>query len=138
MTTEEAFSHYLTGIDDIDDRHWDIIKIINDAVIYGRNHDMKFPDNIVHMQEELDNVKSNLKTHFAIEDLKMERANYPYIKYHKEDHTIILSLIRKIIENLAASPSYYSTYTVLDFLSKFVGHIDQFDIQYSEYIKNKK
>ena len=82
---EERFVHYKTGLPDIDEQHFNILQEMEN-IITGH----------LSSSETVQNFERLLKLfhdHLEYEEALMEKINYKFIEYHKEQHK---TLRRKI------------------------------------------
>ena len=127
----DFFNNYKIGIDFIDKEHRDLFLICDEAV-----------KNITYKEKSLELIiKFNklIIDHFKNEEKYMEDIEYPYIKYHKEAHSIILIKLDNLI-NKEFNLEYNKTrqeYLIKTFDDTLLKHTDHFDRQIIDFLNSK-
>ncbi len=128
MVTKDNFVHYLTQIDSIDDKHWELLDSMNTMVSMIR--DEKYTE----VRELGVMVKQMLIDHQMKEEAMMEAIQYPYIEYHRKAHKEQLKTYDKLLNDLLTESPYNRS--VHEFELQFINHIDHIDMVYVNWIKD--
>lgn len=128
ITWQETYS---VGVELLDDDHRLLISLINQL------------EESTSCEEE-ENVTGNVltvlaeytKTHFAREELMMQKAGYPAAAEHIKEHQKLANQVQDIVTRYRAGEHDSLNNDVLIFLrSWLMGHILGVDKQYSPYLK---
>lgn len=127
----DFFNNYKIGIDFIDKEHKELFLICDEAV-----------KNITYKEKSLELITEFNKLiteHFKNEEKYMEDIEYPYIKYHKEAHSVILSKLAHLI-NKDFTLEYNKSrqeYLIKMFDDTLLKHTDHFDRQITDFLNSK-
>ena len=126
MVSKESFKHYKIGYEPVDNEHWAIISLMNDAIVSLKlgQYDTAVP--IVHSIEEL------LHTHFVTEEQLMIKVNFPYTAAHCDEHRRIILELKKVLEFL--DKRVLQDHIVDHLESTLMDHIDHYDTQISNFL----
>jgi len=113
MIRHDNFIHYKTGIQSIDDDHWKLISMMND-IIDQLNEDI----DVSHL---LSKFTKELQDHFNREELEMIKINFPYYKFHKQEHIRLANEMTKI--------NLINTHIIEKLELVLIQHIDTYDMQ---------
>ena len=126
MVSEESFNHYKIGHEHTDAAHWELIELMNAAIVFLKKSETSSAiPLILHLEDKL------LK-HISEEEQLMKEINYPYIDAHKTEHLGIVRDIRKI-HNMIDS-RVLKEHIVSHFEETIMNHIDHTDMQIAEYL----
>jgi hemerythrin-like metal-binding protein len=129
MISMKAFQHYLLGIKDVDDEHWEILSSLeNFSTSISRDTDLKIVDHIVSLWE----------SHSIKEENAMIAINYPYAKWHLKEHHEMMGRFKALRDRVEISSEYADRKWISSELQVIVCcHIDNFDKQISDYINKQ-
>jgi hemerythrin-like metal-binding protein len=129
VMSRERFKHYASGNKELDDEHFELLNMLDDVL-------GKFKRRDTNAISACNTLLTRLRVHIEQEELCMIRLKYPYSEYHIADHT---SQEREIQELLADKhENEFKMQLFLEKLSvRFVDHIDHFDLQFTNWLKNK-
>jgi hemerythrin len=122
---------YSVGIKTIDSQHQELVNIINRLFDAVTNHEADKVINSI-----LDALMDYTKTHFALEELLMQRANYKDFVAHKREHEKLINELDRLVKQhmVEEKPIYFQT---LSFLKSWLrDHIMGVDTKYSEALSN--
>jgi len=125
--TPEKFTSYKLHIPLVDDQHWRMFVMMQDAMSQVR--DKKFTD----VAETLDALMVDLVHHASDEIRLMKDMGYPFIETHITEHGLLISGMNQVIKN--ASEGKYENLTT-DLEKIVIDHIVQYDALYAMYAKH--
>jgi hemerythrin len=115
----------LSGIDQIDNQHLQVVKDINNFILgYDNCSEEEEKKFITAMYERL-------SSHFASEDKLLKVTNYDKkeCKRHTKEHKQILSILKKMNNHSALS-------IVLFTIGRIVSHVENFDVLYFDHVRS--
>ena len=121
----EAFKHYKTNIDEIDNQHLAILTKASELV---RNNNISPADLMLEI-EALDLIFTH---HLEYEEELMRQINYKYLHYHIESHQRLKNDFNKILDNLK-NVNYNKMFIIQRLDKILLDHVDNDDRQYIEY-----
>lgn len=125
----ENFVHYVSGHKAIDDQHWRLFEILDKAKA-ETNHSKNSA--MVHLRE----LSSALEHHFKYEEALMIKINYPFKEFHLSQHQKMINDINEQIKETQKSQIGFGTYFFAHLERALLVHIDAFDLQFVDYLKN--
>jgi len=121
---------YSLGISEVDNQHKGLVILINELfslMTKGKSKD--------HLVEIFDHLTDYTQKHFMVEEMMMEKYNYPDLEQHKSEH-------QKFIDQLHVFKSDFKTekvtlsLEVLNFLKDWLlNHISITDKKYTPHIE---
>ena len=121
----ERFQHYRTHNDKIDACHFRLLCEMED-VARDYNQFKNISPILV--------LFNHLTQHHIEEEAAMVIVNYPYIQFHIDAHCILRNNLDDLISLCTANKRI--TNITDEFERLFVTHIDHYDIQFSDWIKD--
>jgi hemerythrin-like metal-binding protein len=116
--------------EELDSQHQHLIELLNqlyDAMRSGQGSDV--------LGTTLEELVDYTKEHFRSEEALCERADYPDLEKHREQHRRLVAQVSDLQDKFQ-NGSILLSVEVLQFLQKWVTeHIVQSDSQYAPYIK---
>jgi hemerythrin len=126
-----TLEHYMTGIKELDEEHVGIFARIKDMLQIGNNGDKAI--------ERFDEFVLYLDAHYRAEEKYMSEVGFPYLEKHIEVHREIVSKLQKNSQHSRQNVNYMgSMYYLNDLKRMLLAHIDQYDLQVSDYLKERK
>lgn len=120
------FRHYMTGVAQIDNEHIDLLTAMSDLERSPELTDVEIASQIV-------TIVQMFEDHLHHEEQFMDSINYPYIEYHKMQHVEILIMLKTYRKSSPDAVTRYATHTLSE---HFIAHIDQYDMQLADFVKN--
>jgi len=123
---KESFKHYMIGVKEIDDEHLVLLELMEKISLcaVGDKECIKRITNDIYEQTVI---------HGTHEEAFMEKINYPYITYHKQEHASILTRLRKLKHNrVIHMPQRFLMESIREAV---LGHIDKYDMQIGDFYK---
>lgn len=130
MISEAKFSHYKLHIAKIDKAHWEIVNHVNKILQNGQVNRCY----VCHLQKILQELPYQLE----YEELLMEKLQFPFRFHHKKQHELLLNDLSKTIDFCLDDSTLFNKWTISSISQRFIAHIDQHDIQLSQFITDKK
>lgn len=121
----EAFVHYKTNIDEIDNQHLDILIKACQIV---RNKNMTLSE----LNLEIDNLNTIFINHLVFEEDLMRQINYKYLQPHIESHERLKKDFYKILDKIK-NPKYNKMFIIQKLDKVLLDHVDHDDRQYIEH-----
>ncbi len=123
---------YSVGIQQIDDQHKQLIKMINelnDAMLTGKGKDI--------LMTVLNKLANYCVSHFAVEEKLFDTYAYPETADHKDKHHKMTAKVKALIGEVQSGKSTISV-EVMNFLKNWLDkHIMETDQKYAPYLNNK-
>lgn len=120
-----------TGFRAIDQDHQALIEIIENLRISYLNK-----PNDDFSSFEFTSLVDRMEEHFRLEEDFMNRANYPKLDEHRQEHIEYSNLLNELRRLIANDPKRVDAYKVIDFLSNwFRSHILSSDMDYIPYLR---
>jgi hemerythrin-like metal-binding protein len=125
--TRARFAHYMTGIPEIDESHWDIIEALNqlDDCIASN------PNNPRLCRPVYDSVFRTMTKHWAEEEQWFAITDYPHAAPHIRSHRIELAKLEQRFEDFSAQ---LAKHRLNDCVHSFLSHIDHFDMPFVQWV----
>jgi hemerythrin-like metal-binding protein len=124
------FVHYMTGIAEFDSEHWEMLEKLAelDLAIAARCND----DDRIALFDEMYQM---LLTHWKAEKAIMDEFKYPYVLPHSKHHADSL----RELDNMKRSciSGALSAYQTTRFTNLFLEHIDNHDMAFVSWLKEK-
>lgn len=119
-------------IESIDNQHKHLIGLINSFY-----ESLNTKDEKEKTLELIRSLKAYTLTHFTLEERLMKQTEYPFYKYHKEQHDIFIATVSDF-EDRFQNDKLLLTIEITKFLKNWVSdHIMYTDKRYSDFfIKN--
>lgn len=135
---------FLTGIDEIDEQHKEIIESVNN--IYQAIEDNKSKETIIDLIKNLDFYTNS---HFDIEEKYMRMFNYGGYSEHKKTHDFFKNTYEQIrfsyyyVGDDRTAPKYELARVMALHLSQILMdwlnlHLNTFDKEFAAFIRSKK
>jgi hemerythrin len=99
MAQIEWTQEFSIGHDKIDQEHVLLIAQINR--LYEQ---LKLPMDSSTIESMLADIQTDISTHFALEELLMQEANYAEFEDHRRDHELLLDQIQDMIFHFTEDP----------------------------------
>ena len=125
--TRDSFKHYILGIPEMDDQHWELFEILN-SIEYA----VQSGASIENIRVYLDDFFNKLSEHCADEEKLMQSCNYPYYEHHKATHPESSMQLMKKKDLIDDHLPYIDYNTMLILLRDHIDHADQ---QYVTFYK---
>lgn len=127
----DFFRHYITHIPLLDGPHATMVVDMEEIAKLFKQKEFEKLHNALVLLE------TTLIAHLIDEDDFMDKINYPYAKYHKIAHSEILKKMANLIDKIdeIAAKHYDSKHLVEELRKILVEHIDHYDMQISNYVK---
>jgi hemerythrin len=122
LMDKERFRHYRTHVIEIDSQYWDLLEKLSQA---------KIEISSLATKDLLNRVEHGLLLHFNNENEVMISSNYPFTKFHIEDHRACSVKLNRIIGNVIDNKSI--KWIVSDLENLLLSHIDQYDLRFTIY-----
>lgn len=91
MLNQEAFKHYLTGVPDMDNDHFDLVMSMNEVQrLYTQGESVR-------AMELLQKLKVSTKDHFSREEVWMREIGFKFVEYHTQLHREFIFKFEKFI-----------------------------------------
>ena len=123
------FNNYKIGIDFIDKENYILFKLTDE--IYQSIFDEHKSLFLLNKFNEI------IKLYFKTKENFMEEIVFPYRKYHKEAHDIILIKVINFLENKSKYDTYQQKYFIKTIDDCLLKHIDHYDTQIGIFFKNQ-
>lgn len=123
---------YSVGVDLFDQQHQRLFKMIN-----GLHDGLREKRGREALKAALDGLMDYTKTHFADEERLMEKAHYPSLKLHTQQHA---GLVEKVNEfyNAYHAGEAVMTVELIGFLMDWLKeHIMEADKQYAPWLRDR-
>jgi hemerythrin-like metal-binding protein len=121
------------GSPEVDEQHKMLIDIANDFL-----HAVREGEGSENVQETFKRLREYTVTHFYDEEQFMGRMNYPGLKDHQVQHTLIIQQVKAYQRRLYEG-EVTSVEEMLDFLKKWlVEHIVQQDLKLKQHLESMK
>lgn len=121
----EAFVHYKTNIDEIDNQHLDIL-IKAYEIVRNKNAPLN------ELSIELEKLNTIFIEHLVFEEELMRKINYKYLVAHIASHERLKNEFYKILDNLK-NVSYNKMFIIQKLDKVLLDHVDNDDRQYIEH-----
>ena len=128
MMNLARFQHYKIGVLEIDNEHWEICEMLNEAFALAKAGNF---EGLVGLVER---INEKLKARFDSEDRAMEKSGYPWLKALQDDHKKLITSIDSFLLK-TRDTRYASTFFASDLEKLLLDHIDYQDRQYEEFLK---
>lgn len=122
-----------TNIIIVDYQHKNLVAMVNELyeAINDKQEDLILKDIMYRLIDYT-------KVHFKTEEQHMFENNYPKLEQHKTEHQSLIKTLIRLLENMKADQSNVSS-NLLEILKNWLQeHILKMDIEYGDFIKNKK
>jgi hemerythrin-like metal-binding protein len=126
----ERFAHYKLGIKSIDDDHIHLFGIMDKLILCLKEQEVTRPIALI------EEIMSFMVHHCQTERNEMIRVNYPYIKWHCDEHDKLLKKLEELVGRLYKK-EYMSFYTIVDFEDSFLNHLDHEDRKFGDWVRNQ-
>lgn len=123
---------YSVGIQEIDDQHKELIKIINDL-----QEALELDKDSESIAKILEAVVDYTHHHFAYEEKLLEKHGYPDLEEHKKLHVEYRNKMADLKEQFESSRMFFKPKLVKEILLWLRRHILQVDMEYSRYLKKE-
>ena len=124
---KERFQHYRTFNDELDNSHYDLLSEMSTVADYYK---------LTYSIEPIKILARHLHEHHIEEENMMRSMKYPYIDFHIIAHELLRHELSKIIQRCKLHKFILNI--THEFENLFISHIDNHDIQYSDWIKREK
>ena len=126
---KNRFEHYKTGIDFIDEEHWELFELLNKVEEFRKTDPIK-------AQMYLRHFKDASYRHTKDEDNMMKQIGFPYSHVHENVHnTKCLNVDCFLGDKLLPAKFDISNIPVRDLIYYLAKHIDEQDMQYVPFYK---
>jgi hemerythrin-like metal-binding protein len=126
----ERFVHYKLGIKTIDDDHIHLFGIMDKLISCLK--DKETIQAIAFIEE----IMSFMVHHCQTERNEMIAANYPYTKWHCDEHGKLLKNLEELVGHLHKK-EYMSFHAIADFEDSFLNHLDHEDRKFGDWVRNQ-
>lgn len=121
---------YLLNISWIDKQHRGFFELLDDEIVRQKN------PNKEEMLALINKLEAYLKNHFFVEEELLNKANYPEIIKHKEQHSFFIQKIAQMKLELKYDNQFLYV-KLVDFMKRwFLSHILLSDKKYDNAVKN--
>ena len=121
---KDRFVHYVTGYKEIDDEHFAMLLVMDEAILLLREK----PPCPIKLKEVLTRIQTALLAHLIHEEALMTAANYKYTVAHTVAHDDLRIRMRNLLET-----TDFGHINVAEILKELefilVAHIDGYDMQ---------
>lgn len=119
------------GIKELDEHHQKLIELVNK--LHGM---MKIGKGREVIEKVLQRLFDYAKVHFSIEESYMQKANFPYLEQHKQEHSKLVNKLNKFDNDMKQGKATL-TIELLNFLKDWLSdHIKKSDKKYSSFLSN--
>lgn len=120
---------YLTGVDEVDDEHRELLGLGNRVYLLSRNDDVT-ADQVFAALEDL---TEHARAHFATEERLMDDVGFPGAAQHRTIHGRMLDYLAEMADLVPASPLTVAIKLEKFFGSWFVWHMQRDDAELARY-----
>ena len=124
----QIFIHYRIGLRDIDESHWKILSLMSNIA--------EVTDTALAC-EMLETACDLFITDLKKEEKLILESNFPYSKPHFESHAKLIKSLENFKKTIPEFRNSSLKYAVSDWQRSFLDHIDQYDIQWANYLTAK-
>lgn len=125
-------AEYTVGSTAMDMQHKRLIELINDLdKVKQRGGDLE------QLQPVLDSVIDYTKSHFAAEEVLMEKADYPDLEGHKEAHRVLVKQVMDLRGDLLSGDAKVINRMLVFLQTWLVGHIVGIDQRYGAHLASR-
>lgn len=108
-----------TGISDIDQQHRELFRQVDDLLL-AVHHD----EHLEQIPRVLAFLTEYIETHFACEELQMERSAYPGLEVHRAVHDDMRQRASELLAGATEDPEVVTDAVIVFLIDWLVGHID--------------
>lgn len=123
-------NNYKTGIIFIDEQHYILFRLCDE--INKNINDQKKSLELLQIFYDL------MQKHFIDEEKFMEELNFPFIRYHKIAHEVILEKVLKFLNSKDDYSIYMQKLLLKTVDDSFLKHTDHYDFQFIPFYQNKE
>jgi hemerythrin-like metal-binding protein len=128
MKLIEWNDNYSVNVEEIDNQHKEIIKIINElyvSIVEGKSRNS--------VDKIFKDLTEYATTHFKTEEDYFEKINYPEASFHKEQHEDIAKKIEEFKKRNEAGRKILDSEILRFLMSWFINHVILIDKRFTEY-----
>ena len=100
MNLVEWRDEFKIGIEEVDFEHQELIELINELYAEAKKEDSSMT-----VMDYLEEIFAKISAHFALEEKVMRDLRYDEYEEHKEDHELLLDIIRDIMDEYMDTPT---------------------------------
>ena len=122
--------NYSVDVEEIDNQHKEIIRIVNElyvSIVVGKSRNT--------MDKIFKDLTEYATTHFKIEEDYFEKFNYPETAFHKQQHEDIAKKIEEFKKRNEEGGEILDTEILYFLMSWFINHVILIDKRFAQCFK---
>ena len=117
------------GVDEIDNQHKTLLKLLNECLQRGETAD------IIPL---LKNLRIYVDTHFTTEEKLMRSINYPDFDLHQKQHHLLTAEVAKLEREVASGKINIKNSMISLLIEWYIRHILEYDKRIGAYVQSNK